>query len=645
MFLIPWILSAFFIAIVFSARIIENDSSQNIWAVLVAGSKNWYRYRHQSNVCHAYKILRENGIPKNRIITFMYDDIAYNSENPEPGVIRNEPNGINVYKGVPIDYTGNNVRKDVFLNVLRGNKKRVIGIGSGRVVTRQVCDYNILIFYTGLGDTGLIGFPNSGKDTTLHNDELVETFKQMHNRDGYKNILMFLEASFSGTMFQNYTLPHNIGVLAIAACGPEEDTYGTFCNTDIDTCLAGLFSYAWMNYAENSPDGLRKDQSVFDHFDHIRDDVANTGKEHPQLYGDWSVGNLPISQFIGYQIRSSSSSKTTKIELISEASNGPSITRISENDPNYSSQNIWAVLVAGSHRWIRYRHQSNVCHAYKILRENGIPKNRIITFMYDDIAYNSENPEPGVIRNEPNGINVYEGVPIDYTGENVRKDVFLNVLQGNTTEVKGIGSGRVVLSTKKDNILIFHTGLGDHGGLIEFPDSGEDTDLHGDELVAAFKQLYNRNSYKNILMFLESSHSGAMFENSTLPHNINVLAITAGGPDEDTYGTFCNTYIDPCLAGLFTYTWMNYADNNPDSLRKIQTVFDHFDYVRDTVSNTGLEHPQLYGDRNIGNLPISQFIGYQIRSSSSSKTTKIELISEASNGHSTYDKDARITAT
>jgi len=40
-----------------------------------------------------------------------------------------------------------------------------------------------------------------------------------------------------------------------------------------------------------------------------------------------------------------------------------------------------------------------------------------------------------------------------------------------------------------------------------------------------------------------------------------VLAITAGGPDEDTYGMYCNTYIDPCLAGLFSYTWMNYAEN------------------------------------------------------------------------------------
>jgi legumain len=315
---------------------------------------------------------------------------------------------------------------------------------------------------------------------------------------------------------------------------------------------------------------------------------------------------------------------------------------ISENDPNKSSQNIWAVLVAGSHRWMRYRHQSNVCHAYKILRENGIPKERIITFMYDDIAYNSENPEPGVIRNEPNGINVYEGVPIDYSGENVRKDVFLDVLRGYKMKVKGIGTERVVFSTNKDNIFIFHTGLGGHGGMVEFPDSGEDTDLHGDQLVTIFKQMHNRNGYKNILMYLESSHSGAMFQNSTLPHNINVLAITAGGPDEDTYGTYCDTNIQPCLAGLYSYAWMNYVENNPDGLRKSQSVFNHFDYVRDAVSNTGKEHPQLYGDWNIGNLPISQFIGYQHRDTPSSTPMKIKLTSDASTDHLTFDKDVII---
>jgi legumain len=31
----------------------------------------------------------------------MYDDIAYNSENPRRGVIINSPQGEDVYKGVP----------------------------------------------------------------------------------------------------------------------------------------------------------------------------------------------------------------------------------------------------------------------------------------------------------------------------------------------------------------------------------------------------------------------------------------------------------------------------------------------------------------------------------------------------------------
>lgn len=31
----------------------ENDMS-NHWAVLVAGSKSYYNYRHQADTCHAY---------------------------------------------------------------------------------------------------------------------------------------------------------------------------------------------------------------------------------------------------------------------------------------------------------------------------------------------------------------------------------------------------------------------------------------------------------------------------------------------------------------------------------------------------------------------------------------------------------------
>ncbi|XP_050439095.1 hemoglobinase-like [Adelges cooleyi] len=277
-----------------------------------------------------------------------------------------------------------------------------------------------------------------------------------------------------------------------------------------------------------------------------------------------------------------------------------------DNRQSYNPEyHTWAVLVAGSKGWIRYRHQSNVGHAYKLLTSNGIPRHRIITFMYDDIAYNPENPDPGVIKNEPNGTNVYEDVPIDYSGENVSKDVFLDVLLARRANVKSIGSGRVLGSDKSSNVLLFFTGLGTHDRSVVFPN---DDELFSQEIIKNFKTLYDLNRYKNLLVFWESSHSGTLFED-ILPHNIRALVATAGGPDEDTWGEFCDIDIKPCLAGLFSYHWMSLYEQMETKQQKSISIFDHFDSLRNTVSHTKKEHPQLYGHWKVGNLPISYFLG------------------------------------
>lgn len=92
----------------------------------------------------------------------------------------------------------------------------------------------------------------------------------------------------------------------------------------------------------------------------------------------------------------------------------------------------WAVLVAGSNTYSNYRHQSDVFHAYQILKKNGFSQDRIITFAYDDIADNIKNPFKGKVFNKPTnanpGIDVYAGVVIDYKGANVDPAIFLNVL-------------------------------------------------------------------------------------------------------------------------------------------------------------------------------------------------------------------------
>ncbi|KAL1435455.1 hypothetical protein MTO96_000130 [Rhipicephalus appendiculatus] len=79
----------------------------------------------------------------------------------------------------------------------------------------------------------------------------------------------------------------------------------------------------------------------------------------------------------------------------------------SENDYSDHGVKLWALLVAGSNGYGNYRHQADVCHAYHLLRRHGIPDNRIVVMMYDDIAYAEENPTPGVVVNHINGSNLY----------------------------------------------------------------------------------------------------------------------------------------------------------------------------------------------------------------------------------------------
>ena len=46
--------------------------------------------------------------------------------------------------------------------------------------------------------------------------------------------------------------------------------------------------------------------------------------------------------------------------------------------------------------------QADICHAYQIVRDHGIPDDHIIVMMADDIAYNPSNPNQGEIYNEAN---------------------------------------------------------------------------------------------------------------------------------------------------------------------------------------------------------------------------------------------------
>ncbi|UJR09213.1 hypothetical protein I4U23_013461 [Adineta vaga] len=258
------------------------------WAVLVAGSNGWYNYRHQSDVCHAYQILHKNGIPDSNIIVMMYDDLAKNKENPTPGVIINHPNGKDVYKGVPHDYTGKTVTPKNFINVLLGKKDAMKGVGSGKVLESGPDD-NVFIYFTDHGATGLVAFPTG----VLYAKDLNTTIAQMHSENKYKEMVIYIEACESGSMLEGL-LPDNINIYATTASNAEESSYACYYDAKRQTYLGDLYSVNWME--DSDAEDVTK-ESLFKQFQVTK---QKTTESHVMQYGDLNLGaKHNVSEFQG----------------------------------------------------------------------------------------------------------------------------------------------------------------------------------------------------------------------------------------------------------------------------------------------------------------------------------------------------------
>ena len=99
----------------------DGAKASDHWAVLVAGSKGYFNYRHQADICHAYHLLKRQGVPADQIIVMAYNDVAWDDENPFPGTLYNGKDGVNYHDGCMIDYQQDDVNKENFLSILHGN--------------------------------------------------------------------------------------------------------------------------------------------------------------------------------------------------------------------------------------------------------------------------------------------------------------------------------------------------------------------------------------------------------------------------------------------------------------------------------------------------------------------------------------------
>ncbi|KHG30636.1 Vacuolar-processing enzyme [Gossypium arboreum] len=270
------------------------------WAVLIAGSNGYWNYRHQADVCHAYQLLRNGGLKEENIIVFMYDDIAYNEENPRPGIIINNPHGDDVYKGVPKDYTGENVTVNNFFAAILGNKSALTG-GSGKVVNSGPSDH-IFIYYSDHGGPGVLGMPTL---PYLYADDLIDVLKKKHASGTYKSLVFYLEACESGSIFEGL-LPEGLNIYATTAANAVESSWGTYCPgeypsppPEYETCLGDLYSVAWME--DSDIHNLRK-ETLHQQYELVKRRTINGNSaygSHVMQFGDIGISMDNLFTYLG----------------------------------------------------------------------------------------------------------------------------------------------------------------------------------------------------------------------------------------------------------------------------------------------------------------------------------------------------------
>jgi legumain len=265
------------------------------YAVLVAGSNYYYNYRHQADIFHAYQLLKGYGFAPENIITMAYDDIANDSENPFPGQVFNKPSllkkGKDVYAGVQIDYKGADVNSTNFLAVLRGDSAAV----GGKKVLKTTAEDNVFVYFADHGAPGLIAFP--ADDDYLYADDLLKALNYMHDHKMYKEMVLYIEACESGSMFENL-LPTNISIYATTAANSEESSWGTYCapndrifGKSIGSCLGDLYS---VNFLENLESVDPSKETLLDQFNIIKN---LTTKSHVMQFGDLTIDSELIGNF------------------------------------------------------------------------------------------------------------------------------------------------------------------------------------------------------------------------------------------------------------------------------------------------------------------------------------------------------------
>merc|ERR1711988_1859785 len=198
--------------------------------------------------------------------------------------------GKDVYEGCKIDYKGKEVNAANFIKVLSGDAS-----APGPVLKSTANDH-VFVYYADHGGVGILGVPDGVSGGYIHAADVNKAIETLHSKGGYKELLFYLEACESGSIFKNLLKAPN--AKAVTAANAKESSWGWYCagsgtggdmvdGKAIGSCLGDEFSVRWM---EDTEAAATTSETVGQQFAKVRTAVT---KSHVQEYGVTSFDSEP----------------------------------------------------------------------------------------------------------------------------------------------------------------------------------------------------------------------------------------------------------------------------------------------------------------------------------------------------------------
>ncbi|KAJ0962410.1 hypothetical protein J5N97_030238 [Dioscorea zingiberensis] len=286
----PCILFLLLLFLTFSSPSCASTVHNNNWAVLVCTSRFWFNYRHMANTLSLYRTVKRLGIPDERIILMLADDMACNARNSYPAqVFNNENHMLNLYgDNVEVDYRGYEVTVENFLRVLTGRHETAVP-RSKRLLSDE--GSHILLYMTGHGGDEFLKFQDNEE---LQSHDLADVVKQMKEKNRFKELLIMVDTCQAVTLFSQLQSP---GVLAIGSSKKGENSYSHHLDSDIGVSVVDRFTYYTLAFFEKldmySNASL---SSLFNSYDpHL---LMSTASYREDLY-ERPLSQVPVTNFFG----------------------------------------------------------------------------------------------------------------------------------------------------------------------------------------------------------------------------------------------------------------------------------------------------------------------------------------------------------